>query len=207
MIDSDLQSDYGPRPVPDGHKRCPDCVRDLPFTEAYWKSYSEAVRKRCPNKHLFPTRCADCQREWWNRDTKRRKAQERAQAQAPNGKRRVDLLILRWERAIHHPQGKQRCRKCMVVKQLDATDFPIHNGYTTGLLTVCRDCTGVYERARYQRRIADPDTAARIRGQKNASERKRVAAMTPEQKRTRNRRNSINKKRRQMELALEKARA
>ena len=195
-------SAYGPRPVPDGHRRCPDCVRDLPFTEAYWKLYPASKRDRL-KATLCPTRCADCQREWWRRDSVKRKADERAQAH--NGQHRIDLLFMRSERAIHHPQGKQRCRKCMIVKQLDSIDFPLHNGYTTGLLTVCRACTGVYERARTRRRMADPDTAARIRGHKNASERKRIAALTPEQKRTRNRRKFVNKKRRKLERAMEKA--
>ena len=197
-------SDYGPQPVPNGHRRCPDCVRDLPFTEAYWKLYPASQRHRL-KATLCPTRCADCQREWWKRDSVKRKAVKRAQA--PNGKYLVDLLFMRQERAIHHPQGKQRCRKCMVVKRLSNADFPLHNGYATGLLTVCHDCTAVYERARYQRLIADPEEATRIRGQRNAIERKRVAALTPEQKQTRNRRKHLNKKRRKLERALEKARA
>ena len=195
-------SGYCPQPVPNGHRRCPDCVRDLPFTEAYWKLYPASQRHRL-KATLCPTRCADCQREWWRRDSVKRKAVKRAEAH--NGLHRIDLLFMRSERAIHHPQGKQRCRKCMIVKQLNATDFPLHNGYSTGLLTVCRDCTGVYERARSRRRMADPEEAARIREYKRKSERKHVAALTPEQKRTRNRRKGLNKKRRKLELALEKA--
>ena len=202
MRDYEQQSDYGPRPVPDGHRRCPDCVRDLPFTEAYWKPYPPSKGDRL-KATLCPTRCVDCQREWWKRDSEKRKSQERAQA--PDGGRRIDLLFMRRERTIHHPQGKQRCRTCLVVKRLNATDFPVHNGYTSGLLTVCRECTGVYERARTRRRMADPEEAARIREYKRKSERKRVAAMTPEQRRTRNRRKELGKKRRKLERALEKA--
>ena len=197
-----IDSAYGPRPVPDGHRRCPDCVRDLPFTEAYWKPYPPSQHHRL-KATLCPTRCVNCQREFWKRDSIRRKAVKRAEA--PNAKRRIDLLIMRRERAIHHPKGKQRCRECLVVKLLNATDFPVHNGYTTGLLTICRDCTRVYDRARSRRRMADPDKADRIRERKRKSERKSIAALTPEQRRTRNRRKELGRKRRKLERALEKA--
>ena len=134
-------SGYCPQPVPNGHRRCPDCVRDLPFTEAYWKLYPASQRHRL-KVTLCPTRCADCQREWWRRDSVKRKA-EQARTRRLTARYLVDLLFMR-QRARHPPSARQAALSQVHGGEAaeQCIDFPFHNGYATGLLTVCHDCTG-----------------------------------------------------------------